>query len=122
MNVPHTNAAFTLFLVTSEIPYVVRTRPGAKPSMQYLSVGSHVYPQAYSGQHLAMLPLPSASRYHRHYAQCRYAYRGLSPHQFMPMLGVHQRVNGTHRFAVQYGDKLWINLSFSYSTTRIRIN
>ncbi|MGH8653673.1 MAG: hypothetical protein ACREYE_16560, partial [Gammaproteobacteria bacterium] len=45
---------------------------------------------------LAGLPLPSASSYSRpqrgHY---RYSYRGLSPHKFMPMPGVHKALQPT---------------------------
>ena len=43
--------------------------------------------------HLAMMPLPSASSCHPFMDW--FSYRGLAPHQFMPMLGVHLRLHGT---------------------------
>jgi len=75
-----------------------------------LSVGSHVCARGYrslrslspvgswsplrygsSGQPLAGPPLPSASSYRlSNHGQSRYSYRGLSPHQFRPMPGVHK--------------------------------
>ena len=46
------------------------------------------------GHPLAGLPLPSASSYIRPYrGHYRYSYRGLPPHQFMPMPGVPRQIN-----------------------------
>jgi hypothetical protein len=57
--------------------------------MRFLFVGSHLCARASFRPPLAALPLPSASSYHyRDVRQCRYSYRGLSLHQFMPMPGV----------------------------------
>ena len=59
--------------------------------MRFLFVGSHLCARASSTQTLAGLPLPTASSYIRPKGHYRYSYRGLSPHQFMPMPGVHKR-------------------------------
>ncbi|MGZ5028099.1 MAG: hypothetical protein ACXV9T_13035, partial [Methylobacter sp.] len=61
-----------------------------------------------SGQFLTVLPLPSASRYNRQHMlnvkQCRFSDRGLSPHKFTPMLGVHTALHPTkNRYAVFVG-------------------
>jgi len=96
MNFPHTTAAFTLPRDTGGLRHVVLTRPRARPSMRFLSVGSCVCARASFRQRLAAMPLPSASSCHRRKRQCRVSYRGLAPHQFMPMPGVH---NGLHRTA-----------------------
>jgi hypothetical protein len=87
MNFQCTTAAFTLSPAPDGLRHLVLTRPGTKPSMRFLSVGSHLCAQASSRHPLAGLPLPSASSYmfKGHY---RYSYRGLSPHQFTPMPGV----------------------------------
>ena len=91
MNCQCTTAAFTLSPVPGGLRHLVLTRPETEPSMRFLSVGSHLCARASFRQSLAGLPLPSASSYSRpprgHY---RYSYRGLSPHQFMPMSGVHK--------------------------------
>lgn len=72
--------------------HLVLTRPGAEPSMRFLFVGSHLCARASFGQVLAALPLPSASSY----PDCiGSSHRGLSPHQFMPMSGVHKRLQPT---------------------------
>jgi len=106
MNFRRTTAAFTLSPAPGGLRHLVLTRPGTEPSMRFLSVGSHLCAQASFRQPLAGLPLPSASRYSGpdcgHY---RYSYRGLSPHQFMPMSGVHNSLVPTPgsvlwRFAV----------------------
>jgi hypothetical protein len=58
--------------------------------MRFLSVGSHLCTRASFGHPLAGLPLPSASGcigpMKGHF---RYSHRGLTPHKFMPMPGVH---------------------------------
>ena len=93
MNFPCTTAAFTLSLAPDGLRHLVLTRPGTKPSMRFLSVGSHVCAQASFRHPLAGLPLPSASSYsHPQRGQYRYSYRGLAPHQFMPMPGVHNQL------------------------------
>ena len=64
--------------------------------MRFLFVGSHLCARAFFRPALADLPLPSASSYIcptvGHY---RYSYRGLSPHKFMPMSGVHNSMQRT---------------------------
>ena len=96
MNCQCTTAAFTLSPVPGGLRHLVLTRPETEPSMRFLFVGSHLCARASFGQPLAGLPLPSASSYIcptiGHY---RYSYRGLSPHQFMPMSGVHNRLQPT---------------------------
>ncbi|MGH8608668.1 MAG: hypothetical protein ACREX9_15015, partial [Gammaproteobacteria bacterium] len=82
--------------VPGGLRHLVLTRPETEPSMRFLFVGSHLCAQASFRQALADLPLPSASSYicptFGHY---RYSYRGLSPHQFVPMSGVHQAFHPT---------------------------
>jgi hypothetical protein len=96
MNVQCTTAAFTLSPVPGGLRHLVLTRPETEPSMRFLSVGSHLCARASFRQALADLPLPSASSYSRpHRGHHRYSYRGLSPHQFMPMSGVHPSVQRT---------------------------
>lgn len=93
MNFQCTTAAFTLSPAPGGLRHLVLTRPGTKPSMRFLSVGSHLCARASSRQPLARLPLPSASSFIRPLrGHLRYSYRGLSPHQLMPMPGVHKRV------------------------------
>jgi len=65
MNFQCTTAAFTLPLAPDGLCHLVLTRPGAKPSMRFLFVGSHLCAQASSRHSLAGLPLPSASSYSR---------------------------------------------------------
>jgi len=89
---PYTTAAFTLPRDTGGLHHVVLTRPGTEPSMRFLSVGSYVCARASFRQHLAVMPLPSASSCHYLERQCRVSYRGLAPHQFMPMPGVHNKI------------------------------
>ena len=100
---PCTTAAFTLSSAPDGLRHLVLTRPGIRPSMQFLSVGSHVCVRASFRQTLAGLPLPSASSYigpHReHY---RYSYRGLSPHQFMPMPGVHNHIHSDRKMRCSF--------------------
>ncbi|AGA33965.1 hypothetical protein TVNIR_2322 [Thioalkalivibrio nitratireducens DSM 14787] len=92
MNFQCTTAAFTLSPAPGGLRHLVLTRPGTEPSMRFLSVGSHLCARASFRHPLTGLPLPSASSYIRpHFGHYRYSYRGLSPHQFMPMSGVHNR-------------------------------
>ena len=61
-----------------------------RPSMQFLSVASHVCSPASSRHILTDLPLPSASGYHGFIMiPCRHSHRGLPPHYIAPMLGAH---------------------------------
>ena len=92
MNFPCTTAAFTLSPAPGGLRHLVLTCPGTEPSMRFLSVGSHVCARASFRHPLAGLPLPSASSYRiPNHGKVRYSYRGLSPHQFMPMPGVHKQ-------------------------------
>ena len=92
MNCPCTSAAFTLSPVPGGLRHHVLTRPGTEPSMRFLSVASHICTRASFRQPLAGLPLPSASGYIRpHKDYSRNSHRGLPPHKFMPMSGVHKR-------------------------------
>jgi hypothetical protein len=63
--------------------------------MRFVFLGSHLCARASFGQPLAGLPLPSASSCICPEGQTRYSYRGLSPHQFMPMSGVHKALHLT---------------------------
>ena len=93
---PCASAAFTLSAVSDGLRHEVPTRPQTRPSMQFLSVASHVCTPASSRQALAGLPLPSASGYHRFMMNpCRYSHRGLSPHYTAPMLGAHRAFEPT---------------------------
>jgi hypothetical protein len=93
---PCTSAEFTLSAVSDGLRHEVPTRPQTRPSMQFLSVASHVCTPASSRQALAALPLPSASGYHRLMSnRCRYSHRGLPPHYTAPMLGAHPAVERT---------------------------
>ena len=96
MNFQRTTAAFTLSPVPGGFRHLVLTHPETEPSMRFLFVGSHLCAPASFEHPLAGLPLPSASGYigptTGHF---RYSHRGLSPHQFMPMPGVHPLVNRT---------------------------
>jgi len=89
VNFQCTTAAFTLSPAPVGFRHLVLTHPGTRPSMRFLSVGSHLCAQASSRHPLAGLPLPSASSYYPRRGH-RYSYRGLSPHQFTPMPGVHK--------------------------------
>ena len=100
MNFQCTTAAFTLSRAPGGFRHVVLTHPGTRPSMRFLSVGSHLCARASSRQVLANLPLPSASSYIcPHGGHYRYSYRGLAPHQFMPMPGVHKALQPTPKSA-----------------------
>ena len=91
MNFPCTTAAFTLSPAPDGLRHLVLTRPGARPSMRFLFVGSHFCSLASSRHLLAGLPLPSASSFiGATIGQYRYSYRGPAPHQFMPMPGVYK--------------------------------
>ena len=96
MSFPCTTAAFTLSAVTLGLRDQVPTRPQTRPSMRFLSVGSHVCTWASSRQTLTGLPLPSASGYPDDIGS---SHRGLSPHKLMPMSGVHPAVQRTRREA-----------------------
>jgi hypothetical protein len=90
MNFPRTTAAFTLSPVPGGFRPLVLTHPETEPSMRFLSVGSHFCTWASFRPLLTKLPLPSASGYiGPNEGPFRYSHRGLSPHQFMPMSGVH---------------------------------
>ena len=104
MNFPCTTAAFTLPPAPDGLRHLVLTRPGTEPSMQFLSVGSHLCAQASSRHPLAGLPLPSASSYSLpNHGNYRYCYRGLSPHQFMPLSGVHKCMHQQPFFRYAFG-------------------
>ena len=90
MNFQRTTAALTLSPAPDGFRHLVLTHPGTEPSMRFLSVGSHFCARASSRHPLVGLSLPSASRYIGPRGHYRYSYRGLSPHQFMPMPGVHE--------------------------------
>ena len=67
--------------------------------MRFVFLGSHLCTWASFGPVLADLPLPSASGYPD---DIRSSHRGLSPHELMPMSGVHQPIQRTvqqRRFA-----------------------
>lgn len=99
MNCRCTIAAFTLSLEPVGFAILCWLAPGTGPYMRFLFVDSQLCARASSGQHLTVLPLPSASSYHHlmknHQSQCRLSYRGLAPHKFMPMLGVHKQMQPT---------------------------
>ena len=92
MNFPYTTAAFTLPRDPGGLCHVVLTRPRARPSMQFLSVGSYVCARASFRQQFAVMPLPAAGSCHHLNRQYRVSYRGLTSHQFMPMPVVHNRL------------------------------
>ena len=101
MNSRCTTAALTLSPVPGGLRHLVLTRPETEPSMRFLSVGSHLCARASSRQTLAGLPLPSASSFIGLSGPYRYSYRGLPPHQLMPMSGVHNRLQRTVRYAAR---------------------
>lgn len=91
---PCTSAAFTLTTVSDVLCHEVPARPQTRPSMQFLSVASHVCTPASFAQVLADLHLPSASSYHVFIMNpCRHSHRGLPPHYIAPMLGAHPALN-----------------------------
>jgi hypothetical protein len=94
MNFQCITVALTLSPAPDGVRHHVLTHPGTEPSMRFLSVGSHLCARASSRQTLTELPLPSASGYIGPRGHDRYSYRGLSPHQFMPMPGVHPPSTG----------------------------
>ncbi len=101
MNFRCATAAFTPSPAPGGLRYLVLTRPGTEPSMRFVFLGSHVCARASSRQPLARLPLPSASSFIGPKGHYRYSYRGLSPHQFMPMLGIHEALErGTRKLAL----------------------
>jgi hypothetical protein len=95
MNCPCTSAAFTLSPVPGGLRREVPTRPGTEPSMRFLSVASHVCSRASFRHPLAGLPLPSASGFICPIGHSRDSHRGLPPHKFMPMSGVHPSMHRT---------------------------
>ena len=97
MNCPCTSAAFTLSPVPGGLRHEVLTRPGTEPSMRFLSIASHVCARASFRPTLADAPLPSASGFICPIGHSKNSHRGLSPHKFMPMSGVHPSLQGTSR-------------------------
>jgi hypothetical protein len=95
MNLPCAIAAFTLSTAPGRLRHLVLTRPQTGPSMRFLSVDSQVCARASSGRVLAGAPLPSARGNAFHHRKVRNSHRGLSPHQFMPMSGVHRALEPT---------------------------
>jgi len=73
---------------------VVPPCPDARPCMAFLFVGSQSCAPASFRRSVALPPLPSASTWATLLAT-GFTYRGLAPHQFAPMLGVHQRMQAT---------------------------
>ena len=64
--------------------------------MKFLFVGSQVCTWASFRRLLAESPLPLASRCcFIAFMQLRFSDRGLAPHQFTPMLGVHNSLEAT---------------------------
>ena len=93
---PCTSAAFTVVTVPMGFAVMCQLARRPQPSMQFLSVASHVCARASSRQALAALPLPSASGYHRFMLNpCRHSHRGLPPHYIAPMLGAHPSLHPT---------------------------
>jgi len=101
VNLPCTTAAFTLspepvgFVMSCQL-----TRRLGLP-MRFLSVGPHFCTPASSGPILADTPLPSARTFGSipHMSgHPWFPYRGLSPHKFTPMPGVHKS-NPADRYA-----------------------
>ena len=60
--------------------------------MRFLSVGSHVCAPASFGPPLAetLLPLVRTFGSIHYHERHRFSYKGLSPHKFTPMAGVHK--------------------------------
>jgi hypothetical protein len=67
--------------------------------MKFLCVGSQVCRWASFGRFLAKPPLPLASRCCSipFMDELQFSDRGLAPHQFTPMLGVHYPLEATRR-------------------------
>ena len=80
--------------------------PETRPYMTFLFIGSQLCTRASFPQVFTNLQLPSASRYNRQHMlyakQCRFSDRGLAPHKFTPMLGVHQRINLTQKSSAPF--------------------
>lgn len=95
VNFPSITAAFTLSPAPDGLRHPVLTRPGTDSSMRFLFVGSHVCARASSRPPLAGQPLPSARSFIGPEGHDRYSYRGLSPHEFTPLPGVHPPINLT---------------------------
>ena len=92
VNFPCTTAAFTLS--PEPVGFVVSCQLARRLSlpMRFLSVGSHVCHPASFRPFLTESPLPSARTFGsiHHMRHPWFSYRGLSPHKFTPMPGVHQ--------------------------------
>src|ERR1035437_61418 len=73
--------------------HVVLTCPETKPCMLFLFVVSSFCTQASFGRSLAIPPLPLASTFANDFTLTGFKYRGLSPHKFTPVPGVHNRMN-----------------------------
>lgn len=101
MSCPCTSAAFTLSPVPGGLRCHVPTRPGTEPSMRFLSVASHFCTRASFRHPLAGLPLPSASGFIWPKDHFRDSHRGLPPHKFMPMSGVHPQFQPTPNGAAE---------------------
>jgi hypothetical protein len=103
----HNRRIYPISRTRCGLRHLVLTRPETEPSMRFLFVGSHLCARASFRPPLAGLPLPSASscicptigRY-------GYSYRGLSPHKFMPMSGVHHALQPTPWIAVAFPSAL----------------
>jgi hypothetical protein len=73
--------------------------------MQFLFVDSHVCTPASFPRPLAVPQLPSASGDPCHIAQVRYSHRGLPPHQFRPMSGVHHALKRTVDWMLLFSER-----------------
>ena len=94
-NFPGTVAAFTLSIVSARLRHVVLTHPRTGPSMRFLFVDSPVCTRASFPRSLTVPQLPSASGDPFQHRKVRNSHRGLTPHQFMPMSGVHNALKPT---------------------------
>jgi len=93
VNFRDTTAAFTPFPRTQGFVHVVQTHPETRPCMLFLFVGSSLCTPASFGRSLTVPPLPSASTCANvKITFAGFTYRGLSPHKFTPMPGVHNFV------------------------------
>jgi len=66
--------------------------------MLFLFVGSSFCTQASFGRSLAIPPLPLASTFANVFTLTGFKYRGLAPHKFTPVPGVH-KINTPDRYA-----------------------
>ena len=102
VNFPCTTAAFTL--PPEPVGFVVLCQLAQGLSlMRFLSPGSGSgqawlarLPSGFLQTVGALLPLPLVCTFGSiHYEHPRLSYKGLSPHQFTPMAGVHKRVEAS---------------------------